>query len=139
MCNNSCNECPRKLYSTGVSIVAVDAVDTLVIDVALQSFRNCDRGCLVITQNLPDDATIAMPVAISIGGDTTTVYNLVSCDCSQVTAAMLRPRRRYPFRVSTNATTAVFKILKNLSCAPNNDIASIPVIPATGADTPAGG
>lgn len=131
MCCNSCNECPRKIYSTGVTIVTVDGVDTLVIDVPQQSFRNCQKGCLVITQNVPVEATISMPVAISIGGVTTTVYNVLSCDCSQVTACMLRSRRRYPFAVSTNASTGTFKILKNLSCAPNNDLASIPVVETT--------
>ena len=128
MCNNSCNECPRKVYSASVTVVTVDTVDTLVIDVPSQYFRDCQRGCLVITQNLPAAATIAMPVAISIGGVTTTVYPVVSCDCSQVTACALRPRRRYPFKVSTNATGAVFKILRNLSCAPNNNLATIPVV-----------
>ena len=134
MCCNSCDECPRKVYSTGVSVVAVDGVDTLVIDIPAQSlFRNGDKGCLIITQNLPETATIYMPVAISIGGVTTTVYEVVSCNCSQVTAPMLRTRRRYPFKVSANATTGVFKILKNLSCAANNGLATIPVVaPATG-------
>lgn len=131
MCNNSCNECPRKVYSSGVTVVAVDGVNTLVIDVPQQSFSNCQRGCLVITQNLPAAATIVMPVAISIGGVTTTVYPVVSCDCSQVTACAIRSRRRYPFKVLTNATGAVFKILKNLSCAPNNDLATIPVVETT--------
>lgn len=137
MCYNTCNECPRKVYSNGVSVVAVNGVDMLVIDIPQQSFRNCDKGCLVITQTLPETATIYMPVAISIGGVTTTVYNVVSCDCSQVTAPMLRTRRRYPFKVSTNATTGVFKILKNLSCAAGNGIATIPVVTTT--TPPAGG
>lgn len=134
MCYNSCNECPRKVYSAGITVETIDIVDTLVIDVPLQSFRNCQKGCLVITQNLPTTATITMPVAISIGGVTTTVYPVVSCDCSQVTACALRPRRRYPFKVSTTPTGAVFKILKNLSCSPNNDLLTIPVIetPTTG-------
>lgn len=126
MCKNSCNECPRKVYSSSVSIVTVDTVDTLVIDVPLQSFRNCQRGCLVLTQNIPAGATISMPVAVSIGGVTTTVYPVVSCDCSQVTACALRTRRRYPFKVATTPTGAVFKILKNLSCAPNNNLLTIP-------------
>lgn len=134
MCYNSCNECPRKVYSVGITVETIDDVDTLVIDIPLQSFRNCQKGCLVLTQNLPAEATIVMPVAISIGGVITTVYPVVSCDCSQVTACALRPRRRYPFRVSTTPTGAVFKILKNLSCAPNNDLLTIPVIetPAVG-------
>lgn len=128
MCNNSCNECPRKIFSTSVTIVTIDGTDTLVVDVPQQSFRNCQQGCIVIIQNIPTTATIAMPVAISIGGDTTTVYPLVSCDCSQVTACMLRTRRRYPFKVSTNLVGGVFKILKNLSCAPDNNLATIPVV-----------
>lgn len=134
MCNNSCKECPYKVYSTGVTVETIDTVDTLVIDVPLQTFTNCQKGCLVITQNIPTEATITMPVAISIGGVLTTVYNLVTCDCSPVTACMLRPRTRYPFKVFTNSTTGVFKIRKNLSCAPNNDLATIPVIetPTTG-------
>lgn len=134
MCYNSCNECPRKVYSAGITVETINEVDTLVIDVPLQSFRNCQKGCLVLTQNLPVEATIVMPVAISIGGVTTTVYPVVSCDCSQVTACALRPRRRYPFKVSTTPTGAVFKILKNLSCSPNNDLLTIPVIetPTTG-------
>lgn len=133
MCNNSCNECPRKIFSSGVSIVTVDGTDTLVIDVPQQSFRDCQRGCLVIIQNIPLTATIATPVAISIGGVTTTVYPLVSCDCSQVTACALRTRKRYPFVVSTNVNGGVFKILRNLSCSPNNNLATIPVTaPATG-------
>lgn len=131
MCNNSCNECPRKIFSSGVSIVAVDGVDTLVIDVPQQSFRNNEKGCLVITQNIPTTATIATPVAMSIGGVTTTVYPLVSCDCSQVTACMLRTRRRYPFKVSTTPIGGTFKILRNLSCAPCNSAFAIPITETT--------
>lgn len=132
---NSCNECPRKIFSSGVSIVSVGGIDTLVIDVPQQSFNNCHRGCLVIVQNIPDTATINMPVAISIGGVTTTVYPVTTCNCLQATACMLRTRRRYPFKVSTNATGGVFRILKNLSCAPDNSLATIPVA----AEAPTGG
>lgn len=127
MCYNSCDECSRKIYSNSVSIITVNGVNTLVIDIPQQSFVNKPRGCLFITQNIPEAATVYMPVAVSIGGVTTTVYNVVTCDCNQVTAPMLRPRRRYPFLVSANATTGVFKILKNLSCAINNAVATIPV------------
>lgn len=131
MCQNSCNECSKKIYSQSVTIVAVDGVDTLVIDVPLQSFRNSQRGCIVIIQNIPLGATISMPVAVSIGGDTTTVYPVVACNCNQVTACSLRVRRRYPFRVTTTPTGGVFKILKNLSCAPNNNLLTIPALETT--------
>ena len=131
MCYNPCNECPRKIYSSGVSVVSVNGTDTLVIDIPQQSFNDKQRGCLIITQNLPEEATIYMPVAISIGGVTTTVYEVLACNCTQVTAPMLRTRRRYPFVVSVNAMTGVFKILKNLSCAANSGLSTIPVVSTT--------
>jgi hypothetical protein len=126
MCNNTCNECPRKIYSDSVTVVTVNTVPTLVVDVPAQSFSNCQRGCLVVTQNIPEAATINMPVAISIGGVTTTVYPVVSCDCSTVTACQLRTRRRYPFIVRVSGTIGTFKILRNLSCAPCNNDGVIP-------------
>lgn len=134
MCNISCNECPRKVYSTSVSVVTVGGVDTLVIDVPQQSFNNCQKGCLVITQAIPATATINMPVAVSIGGVTNTVYNVVTCNCAPVTACQLRTRRRYPFTVQVNGTVGIFKILKNLSCAPcsNDGVIPVPTTPATG-------
>ena len=127
MCNNSCNECSRKIYSDSVTVVAVNDVTTLVIDVPQQSFTNCQRGCLVLTQNIPDTATVNMPVAISIGGVTTTVYSAMACNCAPVVASQLRTRRRYPFIVQVNGTVGVFKILKNLSCNPCDNASSIPV------------
>ena len=127
MCNNSCCECRRKVYSTAVAVVTVDTVDTLVISVPEQSFNNHQRGCLVIVQSIPDTATINVPVAIGIGADTTTVYPLVNKCCEPVTACSLRTRCRYPFVVETSATGGTFKILKNLSCAPSNNLDSIPV------------
>ena len=126
MCRNSCNECKRKVYSDSVTVVTVDGVDTLVVDVPNQTFSNCQRGCIVVIQNIPATATINMPVAISIGGVTTTVYPVTDCNCNQVTACSLRTRRRYPFQVRTNSTGGVFRILKNLSCSPSNAINSIP-------------
>lgn len=133
MCKNSCNECCRKVFSTGVSIVTIDGTDTLVIDFPQQSFFNCQRGCFVITQAIPTTATIVTPVAISIGGDVTTTYPVVDCNGVQVTVPMLRSRRRYPFKVATDATSGVFKVLRNLSCAPNTALATIPVVaPAEG-------
>lgn len=126
MCKNSCNECCRKIYSTALTIVAINGVNTLLISIPQQSFDDCQRGCIVITQNIPSTATINMPVAISIGGSVATVYPLVTCNCRQVTACMIRPRRRYPFKVITNSTGGTFRILKNLSCSPNNQLQSIP-------------
>lgn len=124
---NNCKLCDNIIISTAVTVVTVDGVDTLVINIPAATYCNCARYCLVIAQNIPTTATIAMPVAISIGGDVSTVYPLVRCDCAQVTACAIRTRTKYPLVVSTTATSGVFKVLKNLSCAPNNNLPSLPV------------
>ena len=106
---------------------------TLVINIANGSYADCQKFCLILIQNIPDTATINMSVGITIGTDTT-VYPMVRCDCTQVTACALRTRTRYPMKVATTATSAVFKVLRNLSCAPDNRLAAVPV-PATPAPT----
>ena len=134
MCKNNCKICDRLVISNSVTVAAVGGVDTVLIDIPAASYNDCQRLCLVIAQTIPDTATINAPVAITIGGDTTTVYPLVRCDCSQATACAIRTRTRYPLRVSTNATGGVFKALRGLSCCPDNRLQAIP---APVAPTPA--
>lgn len=126
MCKNNCKICDSIVISDSVTLVTVDGVDTVVIDVPATSFRDGQRICLVIAQTIPTTATIVAPVAISIGGDTTTVYPLVRCDCTQATVCAIRTRTRYPLVVSTNATGGVFKALRGLACAPDNALPAIP-------------
>lgn len=124
MCNTSCNECCNKVFSNTITVETVSGVPTLVVNIPEQSFNNGQRGCLVLIQAIPATATIEMPVAITIG-DGTAYYAVTSCDCNPVTVPMLRTRRRYPFKVVTNATTGVFRILRNLSCASVNNLTTI--------------
>ena len=131
-CIKNCRLCRNIVISTAVTVVTVDGTDTLVIDIPAGFYPDCRRVCLVVAQTIPTTATIAMPVAISIGGDTTTVYPIVNCDCSQVTACAIRTRTKYGFRISTSATSAVFKTLRQLTCYPQETLA---VIPATTAAT----
>ena len=126
MCKNNCKICDRLVISTSVTVAAVGGVDTVLIDIPAASYNDCQRLCLVIAQTIPDTATINAPVAITIGGDTTTVYPLVRCDCSQATACAIRTRTRYPLCVSTSATGGVFKALRGLSCCPDNRLQAIP-------------
>lgn len=128
--NNKCQLCRNLVISTAVTVVTVDGTDTLVIDIPAGFYPDCRKICLVIAQTIPTTATIAMPVAISIGGDTTTVYPIVACDCAQITACAIRTRKKYPLRISTTPTSAVFKSLGGLSCSPRNNLAVIPA-PAT--------
>lgn len=126
MCNNSCKLCDRIVISSSVSLLTVDGVDTVVIDIPAATYKDGCKLCLVVAQTIPTTATIGAPVAISIGGVTTTVYPLTACDCAQVTACAIRTRTRYPLQVATNATGGVFKVLRGLSCAPNTALTSIP-------------
>lgn len=130
-CNYSCKLCKRLAISDSVTVTTINGVDTLVINIPNASYRDCEKVCIVIAQTIPTTATINMPVAISIGGVTTTVYPVVRCDCTQVTACAIRTRTKYAFRVNTTATGAVFKSLGGLCCSPNNVLASIPVTTTT--------
>lgn len=129
-CSPSCRLCDRLVISDSVTVVTVNDVDTLVVDLPFQAYNDGQKYCVVIAQTIPTDATIYMPVAFSIGGDTTTVYPFVRCDCSQITACGVRTRTRYSTVVATNAIGGVFKSLGGISCTPNNDLVSLPV-PAT--------
>jgi hypothetical protein len=122
MCNKNCSICPNIVISDAVTFAA----GTLTIDIPANSFKDGQRLCLIVAQTIPDATTITAPVVITIGGDATVTYPLVRCDCAAVTASAIRTRTRYPLKVSTSATGAVFKVLGGLSCAPSNTLASIP-------------
>lgn len=126
-CKPSCKLCKNLVISQSVTIVTVDGTDTLVIDLPVRAYNNCGKYCIVIAQTIPTTATINMPVAFSIGGDTTTVFPFVRCNCRQVTACQIRTRTRYSTIVETTATGGVFKSLGGLSCpCPVNTLESLP-------------
>lgn len=127
-CKSSCKLCKNLIISQSVTVITIDGTDTLVIDLPSRFYGDGCKYCIIIAQTIPTTATIAMPVAFSIDGDTTTVYPFVRCDCSQVTACSVRTRTRYSTIVSTNATGGVFKSLGGLSCCPTNNLESLPVI-----------
>lgn len=137
-CDKNCNRlCPNLIISTAVTLVTVEGTDTLLINIPAGTYRNGCKYCIIVAQSIPTTVPIGTPVAISIGGDTTTVYPLTNMCCAQITACAIRTRKRYPVCVSTTATGGVFKVLNGLSCAPNNALASLPVpTTATPAATP---
>lgn len=134
-CKNICKLCDRLIISQSVTVVTVGGVDTLVIDLPQRAYNNCEKYCIIVAQTIPVTATILMPVAISIGGVTTTVYPLTKCDCTQVTACGIRTRTKYSTRVITDGNGGVFRLLGNVNCYPANNLVSLPV--ATTASAPA--
>ena len=121
MCNNNrCKLCDRFVISTAVAF----ADGVLTITVPEGSYVNGYRYCLVIGQAIPDATTIGAEVVIAIG-DGTVTYPVTRCNGVPVTAAALRTRTIYPVIVATNATGGVFRILKNLCCAPVNQLSAL--------------
>lgn len=93
----------------------------------------------IIAQNRPTTATVDMPVAISINGNTTTVYPLV-CNrtCLQATACQISGRTRIKAIVQTNTTGGVFRACSGLGSCCYQRLTSLPVTtttPATTAET----
>ncbi len=129
-CNKNCKICDSFVVSTSVTVVTVDGTDTLVIDLPTGTYPDRCDYCIVVAQAVPTAATIAMPVAFSIGGVTTTVYPFMNCNCTQVTACGVQTRTRYPVTVSTNTVSGVFRSRRPLCCYPSTNLASLPVAAA---------
>lgn len=129
-CNKNCKICDSFVVSTSVTVVTVDGTDTLVIDLPAGTYPDRCDYCIVVAQAVPAAATIAMPVAFSIGGVTTTVYPFINCNCTQVTACGVQTRTRYPVTVSTNTVSGVFRSRRPLCCYPSTNLASLPVATA---------
>lgn len=127
MCNQNCKICDKLIISDAVTIITIDGADALVIDLPAGVYANRTKYCIVIAQAIPDAATINLPVVFSIGGDTTTVYPFINCNCTQVTASGVRSRTKYPVVVCTNTTSGVFRALNNVRCYPTDNLPSLPV------------
>lgn len=130
---SNCFFCRRFVQSVSVTVVGT----SLVVNIPDARYNNGTRLCLGILQEVPDAATINMPVVITIGADTTQ-YPLVRCDGNPVTASNIAYRGLYKVRIQTSTDSAVIKVLGGLCCLPRNNLLSIPV-PTTTPETPAGG
>lgn len=129
-CNRQCNRlCPHLIISQSLTVVTVDGTDTLLIDIPAGTYAACETYCIIIAQNRPTTATVDMPVAISIGGVTTTVYPLVCCKTGlQAVACQVNGRTKIKTLVQTNTTSGVFKALCGLGDCCINRLRSLPVV-----------
>ncbi len=122
--------CPNKLCNKFIFSESVTFTSpNLLIDIPAGSYNNGQCYCLVIGQSIPTDTTIAAQVGITIGGDTTTIYPLLNCNCTNASACDISPRGIYPCVVRTNIQSGVFKLVNNISCCNCNSNAapSIPI------------
>ena len=136
-CKPVCRLCDKIRISTAVNVVG----GNVVINLPAGSYNNGEKICVIIAQNIPTTATIGANILFSIGGGTVQ-YPLVNRCCRPVTACGVRTRTRYSIVVETTATSAVFKMLGNPCCAPNNNLTSVngtaPVTTATVSETEEG-
>lgn len=119
-CKPVCRLCDKIRISTAVNVVG----GNVVINLPAGSYNNGEKYCVIIAQNIPSTATIGATVLFSIGGGTVQ-YPLVNRCCRPVTACGVRTRTRYSVVVETTSTSAVFKMLGDPCCAPNNDLTSV--------------
>lgn len=130
-CKPVCRLCDRLVISQAVNVTAGG---TVVIDLPSGAYRNGEKYCIIVAQNIPATATIGSEVTISVGG-TDVQYPLVTRCCRPVTACGIRARTRYAVVVETTSTGGVFRLLGNTCPYPANNLASIngtaPTAPAT--------
>jgi hypothetical protein len=128
-CENVCKLCNKLIISDAVTYTA--ATNSLTIDIPAGTYYRGQKYCLVVAQAIPDTTTINALVYVSIGGDTTTLYPLVRCNCTQVTACSIRTRTKYSTVVVTDSATGSFRLLGDVPCSPNSALASLPVTATT--------
>ena len=124
---SNCKICKRFVGSVTVTVAGT----SLVINVPAANYDNCERLCLAVLQEIPTTATRGMPVAVTIGTDTTQ-YPLVRCNGTPVTQEYIGQGNIYQLRVQTTSTSAVFRVLNNL-CTVSTSIPSIPIVAAPAA------
>lgn len=131
-CQNVKRLCNRLIISTAVTF----ADGTLTIDLPAGSYNNREKYCIVVAQTIPAGTTITAPVVFTIGGDATTTYPLMNCDCTTVYACSINTRTRYSVCVYTDIASGVFKLMGKVPCSRcESNLNALPV-PAT---TEAGG
>lgn len=119
-CKNVCRLCDKLVISTAIAVSGTN----LVVTIPAGSYNNNCKYCIVLAQSIPSAATVNMPVLIQIGTGTE-LYPLVNRCCKPVTACAIRTRTKYSTFVETTPTSAVFKLLGNPCCQPNNDLRSV--------------
>lgn len=113
MAKRLCN-CVR--ISTAITYTAPN----LIVNLPAGSYNDDEVYCVITAQNIPSTATVNAPVVCTIGTGTQQ-YPMVNCDCSQTTASQLHSRTKYPVKVETNATSAVFRRMdRSCGCCENN-------------------
>lgn len=116
----SCNICKRLVISTAVAWTG----SALTVTLPAGSYADGVCYCVVIAQSIPTAATVDAPVMLLIG-EGTEQYPLKTCGGRPVTAARFHARTKYPVRVETTPTSAVFRLRGRISACGNNNLPAV--------------
>lgn len=125
-CKNTCRLCDRLVLSQAITFTegTGGAPGTLVINLPAGSYSNNCKYCVILAQSIPAATTISANVVFTVGTGTQQ-YPLVNKCCRPITACGVRTRTKYSICVETTATGAVFKLLGNSCCQPNNNLRAV--------------
>lgn len=115
-----CKTCDRLVISAGVTF----ADGVLTIDLPAGSYNDCQRYCILISQEIPAATTRGATVVFTIGGGTET-YPFLDCCGAQITQEAISYRYRYMTGVRTSATGGTFNWLGKGACSPIARLTSI--------------
>lgn len=121
-CQNICKICKNLIISTSVDFDPT--TNSLDITIPDNGYRNCEKVCIVIAQTIPSSTTINALVNIVVGG---VRFPLQRINCTQVNACAIRTRTKYSTKVYTSATSGTFRLLGDVNCYPQNNLASLPI------------
>lgn len=119
-CKNVCRICNRLILSQSITFDGTN----LVVNLPAGSYNDNEKYCIVLAQSIPTTTIIGAEVVFTIG-EGTEEYPLVNRCCRPVTACGVRARTKYSVYVQTTPATAMFRMLGNPSCAPDNNLAAI--------------
>lgn len=113
-----CKLCKKFIISQSITYGG----GVVVINIPGKAYQNGERYCLVLAQDIPEEATINAPVFITSGTGSTR-YPLENACGGQMTASQLSTRTKLTTHVVTTPTTGAFKL--DCGCYYNNALESI--------------
>lgn len=108
---NNCKPCQHLVISTAVAYDTT--TNSLNITIPNNGFRNCEKACLLVAQEIPETTTLNALVNIIIEEST---FPLVKCNCLQATTCDIKEGVMYPTKVITNGISGSFRLLIDPKC-----------------------
>lgn len=121
--------CPRFITTDDITFAA----GVVTINIPAGTYNNRCPYCLVITDAIPDDATVGATVVVTIGTDTTT-YPLLLCNGVQATVGSMALQSRRIYQTIFNTALGGggnFRLTGRINCGFGEPVpASVTVAPA---------